>query len=225
MRETQQAVAEIFASAARIFDELIIDDFFFTTDASAASNASLASRTVTLYPTNYTNGTAVIPFSVGAATSCTGADGCGEKRWQRRAMMHGVAQRDVLAAATAANPNVRVTLKFPNRYDHYQDHGYDVGATDFRFCLRRLGDAHGETRDYDASSLALVQLERRYEPDAHACCANNLRWKSTKPRSSSVYALIEDATAACAGYASLTSKCQRRGFRMRGAPRAEPRAM
>ena len=45
------ATAEIFAYAASHFDHVIIDDFFFTDDRSAASEASLASRSVTLYPT------------------------------------------------------------------------------------------------------------------------------------------------------------------------------
>ena len=59
------------------FDELAIGKTFDT-----------ASRTITLYPTNYTNGTAVLPFTVGSDASCTGADGCAWS-WQRRAMMLG----------------------------------------------------------------------------------------------------------------------------------------
>ena len=201
MRETQQAVAEVFAAAARIFDELIIDDFFFTTDASAASNASLASRTVTLYPTNYTNGTAVIPFSVGSDASCTGADGCAWS-WQRRAMMHGVAQRDVLAAATAANPNVRVTLKFPNWYDHYQDHGYDVGATAELFPATWVGT---ETRDYDASSLGPGCSWSGDMPVTLG--ANNLRWHASV-RSGGATALGSWYDSLCTGPESYVEQAR-----------------
>ena len=201
MRETQQATAEIFASAARIFDELIIDDFFFTTDASAASNASLASRTVTLYPTNYTNGTAVVPFTVGSDASCTGADGCAWS-WQRRAMMHGVAQRDVLAAATAANPNVTVTLKFPNWYDHYQDHGYDVGATAELFPATWVGT---ETRDYDASSWG---PGCSWSGDMPVTLGNfNLRWHSSV-RSGGATALGSWYDSLCTGPASYVEQAR-----------------
>ena len=57
-----QAVAEA-RGGGEFFDELIIDDFFFTADASAVSNAPGVAHEHGLYPTNYTaNGTAVRPI-------------------------------------------------------------------------------------------------------------------------------------------------------------------
>ena len=59
--QTQVQTAGIFAYAAAHFDEIIIDDFFFTDDESAASNASLKARSVTLFPTPANGSTTTIP--------------------------------------------------------------------------------------------------------------------------------------------------------------------
>ena len=51
-------------------------------------------------------------------------------RWKdmRRALLLHTAERDILAAARAANPAARITLKFPNWYDSYQDMGHALGS-------------------------------------------------------------------------------------------------
>ena len=145
---TQKETADIFAYSATHFDELIIDDFFFTDDESAASKASLDSRSVPLYATSFSPDDRKESFEVMQDGSCAGPRKC-DWSFQRRAMMKAVAERDVLAAVRAANPRCRVTLKFPNWYDHYQDHGYDIEAEANLFPQTFVGT---ETRDFVASS-------------------------------------------------------------------------
>lgn len=208
--QTQAQTAQIFAYAAAHFDEIIIDDFFFTDDESAASKASLAARKVTLWPTGATPRTTTIDFDVGKDASCTGPRGC-DWSYQRRAMMKAVAQRDVLAAAKAVNPQVTVILKFPNcalrhtnrnqlfppkacappclsfvrpafdsrtitGYDHYQDHGYDVGAlAEDGTGLFPAAWVGTETRDYVAGRAGCSWAESI----PVTLGAFNLRWHAS----------------------------------------------
>ncbi len=147
VRETQEKTAQIFHYTAQIFDEIIIDDFFFTDDESPASVAIRDSRRVPVFATPFSPEPKNESYEVSPDASCIGEDRCAWS-YQRRAMMKAVSERDVLAAARAANPNVTVILKFPNWYDHYQDHGYDVGAQADLFPEIWVGT---ETRDYMAS--------------------------------------------------------------------------
>ena len=110
---TQNLTAAIFAYAAKHFDEVIIDDFFFTDDESEASQASLARRSVPLHATSFAPDARDESFKVVQDGSCVGPRSC-DWSFQRRAMMKAVAERDVLAAAQTANPRCSVTLKFPN---------------------------------------------------------------------------------------------------------------
>jgi hypothetical protein len=150
--ETQHGLARAFAYAAAHFDELIIDDWLFTTDVSAASNTSLANRQFTLYPSIFAPGGKAESrtFIPSADASCTSPRGCA---WsdQRRAVMLAVAQRHILGAALSSNPRCRLTLKFPNWYDHYQDLGYDVVAEGRLFPSIWVGT---ETRDFAPPSSA-----------------------------------------------------------------------
>jgi len=91
--EHRQKLKEVVAYTARLFDELILDDFFFT-DCKCAS--------------------------------CIAAKG--EQSWTdfRLALMTEAARELVLEPARAANPNVKVIIKYPNWYEHFQGLGFNL---------------------------------------------------------------------------------------------------
>jgi hypothetical protein len=90
-RKNQERLESIFRFAARIFDEIMIDDFFFT-DCECAECASAK----------------------------------GPMSWQqyREKLMLEMARDRVLGPAKQVNPKVKVILKYPQWYDHFQDRGY-----------------------------------------------------------------------------------------------------
>jgi hypothetical protein len=104
-------VREIVEATARAFDEIILDDFFFTSCKCA---------------------------------ECIQAKG--ERSWTefRLGLMQEVSQHLVLDAARAANPKVKITIKYPNWYEHFQGMGYDLGVQSRMFDKIYTGT---ETRD------------------------------------------------------------------------------
>ena len=109
--EHRQKLKEVVSLTARLFDEVILDDFFFT-------NCK--------------------------CPSCIQAKG--EKSWTdfRLGLMSEAAESLVLAPARAANPNVRVIIKYPNWYEHFQGLGFDLEAGPKQFDAIYTGT---ETRD------------------------------------------------------------------------------
>ena len=91
----RQKVQEVVEYTARLFDELILDDFFFT-------NCKCA--------------------------SCIEAKG--DRSWTefRLALMAEAARNLVLGPAKAANPRVKVVIKYPNWYEHFQGLGFNLEA-------------------------------------------------------------------------------------------------
>jgi hypothetical protein len=83
------------AYTARLFDEIIIDDFFF--DNCCCERCRTAK-----------NGRSWTDF--------------------RLALLSDAAVRVFLAPAREANPRVRLIIKFPNWYEHYQGTGYNLEA-------------------------------------------------------------------------------------------------
>ncbi|TAM79139.1 MAG: hypothetical protein EPN47_19210 [Acidobacteria bacterium] len=92
-RANQQHLAEIFRYAANLFNEIMIDDFFFT-DCECSE--------------------------------CTAAKGPMSWKQYRDKLMVEMSNKNVLGAARAVNPQVKVILKFPQWYDSFQDRGYVV---------------------------------------------------------------------------------------------------
>jgi hypothetical protein len=109
--------------AARHFDEVILDDFFFYNSKSDADIAARAGRSWTQY---------------------------------RLEKMREVAQDLVLKPARAANPRVRVTIKYPNWYEHFQGLGYDLDVEAKKFDFIYTGT---ETRDPEITDQLLQQYE------------------------------------------------------------------
>ncbi len=91
--EHRQKVKEIAEYTARLFDEVILDDFFFT-------NCK--------------------------CESCIKAKG--NKSWTqyRLELMEETARELVIKPAKAVNPKVKMVIKYPNWYEHFQGLGYDL---------------------------------------------------------------------------------------------------
>ncbi len=109
--------------AARHFDEVILDDFFFYTTKSDADIAAKAGRSWTQY---------------------------------RLEKMREAAEELVLKPARAVNPRVRVIIKYPNWYEHFQGLGYDLDIEAKKFDFIYTGT---ETRDPDITDQLLQQYE------------------------------------------------------------------
>ncbi len=91
--EHRQKVQEIIEHTARHFDEVILDDFFFT---STKSEHDLQAR--------------------------------GRRSWTKyRLEVMAAAARDlIMAPARRVNPNVKVIIKYPNWYEHFQGLGFNL---------------------------------------------------------------------------------------------------
>jgi hypothetical protein len=93
--ELRQKVREIAEYTARFFDEVILDDFFFTSCK---------------------------------CESCIKAKG--KKSWTqyRLELMEEAARELVIKPAKAVNPKVKMVIKYPNWYEHFQGLGYNLEA-------------------------------------------------------------------------------------------------
>jgi hypothetical protein len=93
--EDRLRLKDICAYTARLFDEFILDDFFFT-------NCK--------------------------CPSCIAAKG--QRSWTdfRLELMDQAAQELVLEPARSANPKVKVVIKYPNWYEHFQGLGFNLDA-------------------------------------------------------------------------------------------------
>ncbi len=133
--------------AARNFDEVILDDFFFYTSKSDADIAAKGARSWTQY---------------------------------RLDKMREVARTLVLGPARAAHPNVRMVIKYPNWYEHFQGLGYDLDQESHAFEGIYTGT---ETRDPEITDQLLQQYESyliiRYFNNIRPDGANGGGWVDT----------------------------------------------
>ncbi|MDH7637363.1 hypothetical protein [Sphingomonas oryzagri] len=109
--------------AARHFNEVILDDFFFYTSKSDADIAAKGKRSWTQY---------------------------------RLDTMRKVARDLVIGPAKAANPHVRMIIKYPNWYEHFQGLGYDLDQEARMFDGIHTGT---ESRDPTLTDQLLQQYE------------------------------------------------------------------
>jgi hypothetical protein len=109
--------------AARHFDNVIMDDFFFYTSKSDADIKAKGKRSWTQY---------------------------------RLDTMRAVSQALVLGPAKAVNPRVRMVIKYPNWYEHFQGLGYDLEKESRMFSGIYTGT---ETRDPEITDQLLQQYE------------------------------------------------------------------
>ncbi len=91
--EQRRRAKEVAEYTAKLFDEVILDDFFFT-------NCK--------------------------CESCIKAKG--KKSWPdfRLELMRGAAKNLVVRPAKEANPKVKMVIKYPNWYEHFQGCGFDL---------------------------------------------------------------------------------------------------
>ena len=109
--------------AARHFDTVILDDFFFYTSKSDADIAAKGARSWTEY---------------------------------RLQTMRKVSTELVLKPARAINPKIKMIIKYPNWYEHFQGLGYDLQKQAHWFDGIYTGT---ETRDPTATDQLLQQYQ------------------------------------------------------------------
>jgi hypothetical protein len=112
-------VKHVAEETARHFDDIILDDFFFTSCKSEEEIKARGERTWTQY---------------------------------RIERMREVARDLVVGAARKVNPKVRVVIKFPNWYEHFQDMGFDLEQEPYLYDGVYTGT---ETRDPVSSAQHL----------------------------------------------------------------------
>jgi len=124
---TQEKLAEIFSFTAELFDEIMIDDFWFTDCTCPECDAARRAKTVTIGDCTYP-----VPGDTWEDYRCE--------------LMVRLSQERILAPARQANPDVKVIIKYPQWYDHFHERGYEVVRETADFDRIWVGT---ETRDYD----------------------------------------------------------------------------
>lgn len=136
--QTQARVKSIFEFAAGIFDEIMIDDFWFTDCECAECDSARRAMKV----------------SVGQETYSVSGD-----TWEdyRSELMVRVSRECVLGVIQRVNPRAKVIIKYPQWYDVFHERGYDVERETADFDRIWVGT---ETRDYgDPKWGGTVQYE------------------------------------------------------------------
>lgn len=95
IRSQREKVAEMARFTARHFDEIILDDFYFSNNKDDSSIAAKGNKSWTQFRTE---------------------------------LMDNVSKNLIIGPAKAANPRVRVIIKYPNWYESFQGLGYDLAV-------------------------------------------------------------------------------------------------
>jgi hypothetical protein len=135
---TQDRTQAIFEFTAGLFDEIMIDDFWFTDCACPECDQARAARTVRIGGK---------PYPVSGDT------------WEnyRCELMVRLSQDRVLGAAKKVNPKARLIIKYPQWYERFHERGYEVLRETADFDRIWVGT---ETRDYaDRQWGGTVQYE------------------------------------------------------------------
>lgn len=133
--KAQERLREVFEYTAALFDEIMIDDFWFTDCTCNECDRARRARTVT----------------IGGRTSTPAGD-----TWEdyRRELMVRLSREYVLDAAKKVNSRAQLIIKYPQWYDNFHDRGYDVALETADFDKIWVGT---ETRD--RSQTGKVQYE------------------------------------------------------------------
>jgi len=132
--KTQVDLERVVRLTARVFDELIVDDMFCTSDTSELSNQARGDRSWAQY---------------------------------RMDLMTDLSERVVRGPAREENPVITLIIKFPQWYDRFHLHGYDVKREPAVFDKVWIGT---ETRGPDTAFMGYV---KQYEGFV------NFKWLST----------------------------------------------
>ncbi|MFZ5829925.1 MAG: hypothetical protein ACOY3P_07545 [Planctomycetota bacterium] len=124
---TQKRLQEIFEFTAGLFDEIMIDDFWFTDCECSECRAARQAKTV----------------RIGEDRSfLVASDSWADYRCE---LMTRLSQLRILEPAQAINPRVKIIIKYPQWYDRFHERGYDVVRQTELFDRTWVGT---ETRDY-----------------------------------------------------------------------------
>ncbi len=126
-KATQEKLQSIFEYTAGLFDEIMIDDFWFTDCACPECDAARRAKTVT----------------IGERTYPVSGDTWEDYRCE---LMVRVSHERVLAAAKRVNPKAGCIIKYPQWYDNFHERGYEVVRETADFDRTWVGT---ETRDYN----------------------------------------------------------------------------
>ena len=124
--ETQEKLRAIFEYTAGLFDEIMIDDFWFTDCTCPECEKARQARTVT----------------IGNHTYPVNGDSWEDYRCE---LMVRLSRDQILAPAKLVNPRVKVIIKYPQWYDNFHMRGYEVVRETADFDRIWVGT---ETRDY-----------------------------------------------------------------------------
>jgi hypothetical protein len=123
---TQEKLQGIFEYAASLFDEIMIDDFWFSDCTCPECDAARRAKTV----------------AIGQRTYPVAGDTWEDYHCE---LMVRVSRERVLGAAKRVNPKARLIIKYPQWYDNFHERGYEVRRETADFDLIWVGT---ETRDY-----------------------------------------------------------------------------
>jgi hypothetical protein len=124
---TQARLQAIFEFAASLFDEIMIDDFWFTDCSCPECDAARLAKVVT----------------IGEKTFPAPGDSWEDYRGE---LMVRLSSERVVGAAKRLNPKARLIIKYPQWYDAFHERGYDVLRETADFDRIWVGT---ETRDYN----------------------------------------------------------------------------
>ncbi|MDD4869435.1 MAG: hypothetical protein PHR77_02650 [Kiritimatiellae bacterium] len=126
-KATQEKLKAIFEFTAGLFDEIMIDDVWFTDCKCPECDTARKAKTVTIGDKIY---------------SVTGDS------WEdyRCELMVRLSRDYVLGAARQVNPRVKIIIKYPQWYDNFHERGYEVLRETADFDWTWVGT---ETRDYN----------------------------------------------------------------------------
>jgi hypothetical protein len=125
-RETQEKLRTIFEYTAGLFDEIMIDDFWFTDCTCPECDKARKAKTVTIGDHSY-------PVK---------GDSWEDYRCE---LMARLSHDQILEPAKRVNPRVKLIIKYPQWYDNFHMRGYDVLRETSEFDRIWVGT---ETRDY-----------------------------------------------------------------------------
>jgi hypothetical protein len=125
-KATQDKLQAIFEYAASLFDEIMIDDFWFTDCACPECEAARKAKSV----------------RIGDKTYAVGGDTWEDYRCE---LMVRLSQDRLLASAKSVNPKAQLIIKYPQWYDDFHLRGYEVLRETADFDRIWVGT---ETRDY-----------------------------------------------------------------------------
>lgn len=92
-QDTIKLLTEVSEFTASLFDEIILDDFFFTNCRCPSCIRAKGDRTWTQF---------------------------------RLDLMREISENVIVKPAKRVNPKVKMVIKYPNWYEHYQDSGYNL---------------------------------------------------------------------------------------------------